>query len=137
MPKNRIREFRKELDLKQIQLAELIGVTQGTIRKYEYGEIDIPQSRLEKLSKVLHHSVDEILCKKPLDDCYQLWEQLYNNDGKLEKETTLLKCVQNLFGRETSDLLVLFSQFNEQGKKKALETLKDLSEIPKYTETDD
>src|ERR1700733_7023672 len=42
----------------QSDLAELIGVRQGTISKYESGMIDVSDEDLEKLSSVLEYPKD-------------------------------------------------------------------------------
>jgi len=60
---SRIREIRLQKDLTQTALGELLGVQQSAIRKYEYNEVDIPKSKLEKLSEILGVSTDYLLGK--------------------------------------------------------------------------
>lgn len=54
----RIREARKKNNLKQNQLADIIGVKAGTISRYETNELDPPISNLCKIASYLHVSVD-------------------------------------------------------------------------------
>lgn len=53
----RIRLIREQLNISQEQLAELVGVSQTNLSRYEAGEVDIPLTRLVRLSKVLHVEV--------------------------------------------------------------------------------
>lgn len=57
----RIRELRKEKRLTLIQLADLMGLSQATLSKYESGEINIPIKRLRKLADILGTTVEELI----------------------------------------------------------------------------
>lgn len=60
----RIAELRKTHNITQIQMAELLGVSQQTINSYEVGRRRIPVSALPLLAQALSISVDELLeCK--------------------------------------------------------------------------
>lgn len=56
-----IRENRKRLKLTQTKLAEMIGKTESSIRKYEKGIIKIPTGVLEELSNIFNISVFNLI----------------------------------------------------------------------------
>lgn len=57
----RLRDIREDKDLKQIDLAKLLNVTQQTYSRYETGEISIDKNSLIKLANFYNTSVDYIL----------------------------------------------------------------------------
>ncbi len=57
----RIARLRKDQDITQVQLAELIGVTQQTINSYETGRRRIPVSLLPAIAKRLGVAVEALL----------------------------------------------------------------------------
>lgn len=61
----RVAERRKEQDLTQAQLAELLGISQQSVASYEVGRLRIPASMLPRLAEVLAVPVDALLGLKP------------------------------------------------------------------------
>lgn len=59
--KNNIRACRKRANLTSIQLAEMIGVRQGTISAWETGAKDPRIPKLVQLARVLDCTTDELL----------------------------------------------------------------------------
>lgn len=57
----RIRELREDFDMKQIEVAELLGIKQPQYNRYETGKRDIPLDNLITLAKFYHVSTDYIL----------------------------------------------------------------------------
>ena len=57
----RIRELREDNDLKQRELAEILGCSQRVYSNYERGELDIPTTVLIKLALYYGTSADYIL----------------------------------------------------------------------------
>ncbi len=57
----RIARLRKDQDITQAQLAELIGVTQQTINSYETGRRRVPVSLLPAIAKRLGVAVEALL----------------------------------------------------------------------------
>lgn len=57
----RIARVRKEQDITQAQLAELVGVTQQTINSYETGRRRVPVSLLPAIAKRLGVAVEALL----------------------------------------------------------------------------
>lgn len=57
----RLKRFRKEKGLTQVQLAELTGITARQIQNYEGGKARPRLDAAEKLAKALNVSADELL----------------------------------------------------------------------------
>lgn len=57
----RIRDLREDSDLKQRELAEILGCSQRVYSNYERGDLDIPTEVLIKLAQHYGVSVDYIL----------------------------------------------------------------------------
>lgn len=61
MKYSRIRDLREDKDMKQIQIAKMLGMSQTGYSKYETGENDIPTAILIKLARFYNTSIDYIL----------------------------------------------------------------------------
>lgn len=57
----RIASLRKEEDITQVELAEMLGVSQQTITAYESGRRRVPVSTLPTLAKLLGVSIEELI----------------------------------------------------------------------------
>ena len=58
---NNIRKYRKARNLKQSELALLIGVNRTAVTKWESGAAEPRTSRLLKIADVLRCSIDDLL----------------------------------------------------------------------------
>mgnify|MGYP003435247472 FL=1 len=67
----RIRELREDNDLKQKDLADLLGCSQVCYSYYETGKRDIPTDVLLRLSEYYHTSVDYLLGKTDVMTPYE------------------------------------------------------------------
>ena len=61
MKYRRIRDLREDHDLKQINVAQILNMSQTWYSKYETGENDIPTHVLIKLANFYHVSIDYLL----------------------------------------------------------------------------
>lgn len=61
MKYRRIRDLREDHDLKQINVAQILNMSQTGYCKYETGENDIPTNVLIKLANFYHVSIDYLL----------------------------------------------------------------------------
>ena len=59
--KNRIKELRQKHNIKQSELAEVVGVAQNTLSYWERGIYDIDNDSLKKMADYFHVSVDFLL----------------------------------------------------------------------------
>ena len=57
----RIALFRKEQGLTQVQLAEIIGVSQQTLAHYEVGRLRIAISTLSQIAEALDVNIEELI----------------------------------------------------------------------------
>ncbi len=122
-----IKMLRVNAKMTQEELGEKLGVQKSAIRKYEKGEVEnIKRSTIKKMADLFNVS-----------PCYIMgWEDAYNPNGKLAKEVSLIEEIQRQYGKEAVQLLQNFTELNEVGRSKALETISDLTELQKYTEQD-
>ena len=58
---HRIRDLREDRDLSQVQMAQILNISQSTYSRYESGYLDIPSNILIALSKFYGVSTDYIL----------------------------------------------------------------------------
>lgn len=124
-----IKQARKKRHLKQKELAELIGYTESSISKYEQGLIEIPNSVIEMIAKVLQVSPLQLLGSEE-------WDEAFNPNGKLAKEAATVDFIEEFYGETALKLLETFNKLNELGRVKALSELEDLIEVPKYQKKD-
>ena len=61
-----LKELRKKRKLTQADLAEVIGVSQVTMGRYETGEREMPYETLFQLADYFGVTIDEILGRKPV-----------------------------------------------------------------------
>lgn len=61
----RVAQLRKAASITQVQLAEMLGVSQQTINAYETGARRIPVSALPKLAKVLGVGLEALIGETP------------------------------------------------------------------------
>lgn len=57
----RIRDMREDLDLTQIEVSNMLHVTQPCYSKYESGDNDIPTAILIQLARIYNTSIDYLL----------------------------------------------------------------------------
>jgi transcriptional regulator with XRE-family HTH domain len=60
----RIAELRRTQDITQVQLAEILGVSQQTINSYEVGRRRVPVSALPALARTLGVSMETLIGEK-------------------------------------------------------------------------
>lgn len=59
----RVAQLRKARNITQVQLAELLSVSQQTVQAYEVGRRRVPVSTLRLLAKTLGMSLDELMAE--------------------------------------------------------------------------
>jgi putative transcriptional regulator len=63
---SRIKQFREELDLAQLELAKLVGVSRQTIYYLERGSYNPSLTISFKISEILKKPIDEIFYQEPI-----------------------------------------------------------------------
>lgn len=136
-----IKLLREERGMTQEQLAELMGYShKSSINKIELGKADLPQSKIVAFAKVFGVTPCEIIGYEPqkaTEEQKKAWDEKLNAGQKLQSEVQVIEAFQKMYGKDAVKLMQLFNQLNDQGKKRAIQTVSDLIEIEKYTENSD
>ena len=65
MYRNRLRDLREDLDLKQTALADYLQIHQTTYSDYELGKLNVPINVLHALADYYDTSIDYLLGRTP------------------------------------------------------------------------
>jgi len=57
----RIKDLREDREIKQIEIARQLNISQTNYSKYELGKINIPIETLKKIAIILETSIDYLL----------------------------------------------------------------------------
>ena len=82
MIKNRIRDLREDLDLRQIDVSRATGIDQKTLSNYETGKTHPDSYSIIKLADFFHVTTDYLL---GLDDCLTI-----RTDNLTEREISVI-----------------------------------------------
>ena len=151
-----IRDLRKSAGLTQAALAERLGMNRATISKYETGDICPPIPIIRKLCNIFgcdfHDIVQEDAPQKSADNLidtisqYQAILSVILDDvetperikdlirEELPKDDPMAPLSSLCFQAEYPEMELsrAFLALTEEGRKKALERVEELAEIPKY-----
>lgn len=139
-----IKYLRKQKQMTQKNLAEKSGLAEITIRQYESGKYVPKMESVYKLRKALDCNIYEILDKpaellelnkseyEKVNNLLYVQKDLPDNKkkeaaGKLRAESAITKK-----SKQETELLNLFYQLNELGRKKIIDYSKDLADSGKY-----
>lgn len=116
----KIRELRMLAGLSQEELGRRVGVQRAAINKYEVGSVtNIPISTIEKLASVFDVSPTYIVG----------WSE--GSTNPLSAEVKVLQGVQRFYGKDAVEGLELYTSLSEEGKKRALQYIHDMSVVYK------
>ncbi|MCI9177824.1 MAG: helix-turn-helix transcriptional regulator [Clostridia bacterium] len=57
----RIKDLREDKEIKQVEMAKQLNISQTNYSKYELGKINIPIETLKKIALILDTSIDYLL----------------------------------------------------------------------------
>lgn len=57
----RIKDLREDKEIKQVEMAKQLNISQTNYSKYELGKINIPIETLKKIALILNTSIDYLL----------------------------------------------------------------------------
>lgn len=118
------------------------GLNKGTLSKYENGKQQPLSMVICNLAELLNVSTDYLLGKtdwktvEERDKHFNEWDKKYNPNGELSEGVKMYELIDKKYSinsDDAHDMLESFSKLNDLGKSKAIETVGDLTEIPKYT----
>lgn len=122
-----LKKRRKELGLKQEDVAKQLEINRATISKYENGQIEPPLKQLAQLAAILHLPLDDLVEGKTRDAIKQSMESGILNATEI---------THYLLGFHSTpdeiDLLSSYHKLNNVGKNEAIKRVEELAEIPKY-----
>lgn len=84
---NRLRTLREGLSLSQAKMAELLGITQSSINRYEHGQSTPPVDLLRKYADFFDVSMDYIFarCDEPQGKLYHYQPKVWKNADEMEQ----------------------------------------------------
>lgn len=116
----RIKYLRTLADMSQEELGNRVGVQRAAINKYEKGSVtNIPIATIEKIATVFDVSPIYLVG----------WDGLEVNT--LSAEVKIIQGVKKFFGKDSVELLELYTELTPKGKKKVLEYAGDMNIIHK------
>lgn len=133
MISSQIKRFRKEKGMTQEQLANAIGVSVMTIRRFEAGTREPKTPMLSKIAQVL--GIPKLRFYEITEEDKQIEEKVLAeiHSGKygiipeylhLESDPNCIK------------LLNAFDKLNQTGKETAVQRVEELTEMERYTKTE-
>ena len=147
----RIKEARKKAGLTQKELAAKLGIAYQTLAQWENDLRNPKRETLQKIASALginwyelyaESEEEQIEAKKNYDVAKFLSEKrkgvkvgIIGKDGKTEFRDITIDDYFELFEEDAErkkKYLSLYDQLNGLGKKKAIERVEELTEIPKY-----
>lgn len=109
----RIKTIRKEKGLTQKQLAELSGLLEPTIRKYESGKVQPKSENLNKIANALGVHPSQI-------DSRLVWNDEYDVK-QLAEDSVLWEAIVRRYGEEPASTMNDFLSLTDEGQQKASE----------------
>lgn len=117
---DKIKELRLIANLSQEELGRRVGVQRAAIQKYEKGTVqNVPLPTIEKIARVFDVSPTYLVG----------WDNYQAN--LLSAETKTINAVQYFYGKESVELLEVFTTLSKVGKKRVIQYAEDMTEVYK------
>ena len=114
-PGAKIKYLRLLNNMSQEELGKRVGVQRAAINKYEKGSVtNIPIATIEKIAQTFDVSPTYIVG----------WDNVESNP--LSAEVKVLQGVKKYFGKDTVEVIEVYTQLNPTGKKRVLQYLEDV-----------
>ena len=131
-----IKAARKKAEMTQAELAEKLGVSSSFIAQYETNNRNPKKETLERIAAALDVSYFDLITEKER----AIYESGFKEgSGAEEWQNYVIDELWKQEGYSYSDtevrLINSFSQLNSDGQQKAVERVKELTEIPRYRAT--
>lgn len=123
-----LKDLRIKANLSTRQVYDLAGVSNGYLSLVEHGKRRASAIVLKKLAPFYNVDYMDLYEKAGYVDLIE--EEKYSISKRLPY------VIENEYGLNSMKLLNYYKELNNLGKKKALENMKDLTEVPKYTNKD-
>ncbi len=122
--------MRIEAQLTQRRVAELSGIAEPTIRKYESNRLNPKISTLKKLASALGCDIAYILPDDMADVYFAGVNRAHDEHRQLREQDP--EYVEEEDDENYMRMVYAYLNLNEEGQKKAAERIEELAEIPKY-----
>ena len=113
--------------MRQVDVAEKSGLDKAQISQYKNGKYEPMQDAQYKLAKALNVNVAWLMGHDvPMEvDIIEL-----------QKKASVCDLLEKCYGTNAYELVELFIKLNDVGKAKVIEDVKDMIQLPKYTESE-
>ena len=123
----RIKMLRKEKGITQVELAEAMGLSKGTIAMWEVGKREATFDTLCKLAEFFGKSIDYILGRSDDDSDEAYNEEVIDRILDVQPEEDVIKCINDYlrldnYGQKAAQQLVK----NEYSRCVEMDTLREL-----------
>lgn len=96
-------------------------VNRSAVNKWESGMVEnLKRTHVIQLANLFGVNACDLMCFDEMDDSESL------------NQLTAIEFVQNKFGIDALELLYKFDKLNNEGRRKAIETLNDMIDHPRY-----
>lgn len=131
----KIKKYREEKKMTQVEVAEVLGVKPGTISKYEAGTLEPNIESLKKLAELFEVSVDELLKEDEFDVSKINILEVLREQKKMKLKGNLYHNTQIIFAYNTNH--IEGSKLTEDQTRYIYETNTLLTEKETITNLDD
>ena len=110
---NQLRTLRESLSLSQAKLAELLGITQSSLNRYENGQSTPTVELFRKYADFFDVSIDYIfaLCDEPQGNLYYYQPKVLKNAAEMEQFVEMCFDPQSpYYNRMKESVLRMFSE---------------------------
>ena len=114
----RFSDFLQNNNISEYKIAKGTGISQGLINDYKKGNKSPTINNMSKIAEYLDCSVDYLLGR--------------TQDSKSHKETP-----SSDTEGEVQEIINIFLNLNQEGRKRLMQQAEDISEIDKYKKCDD
>ena len=113
----RIKELRREKQMTLLEVAKRLGVSESTVQRYESGAI----------SNLKYETIISLSSLFGVDPCYLMGWDVSASESSISIEVS----------SEERRLVEMYRSLNIVGRRKALESVEDLTQIEKYIKISD
>ena len=131
----KIKKYREEKKITQVEVAEILGVKPGTISKYEAGALEPNIESLKKLAELFEVSVDELLKEDEFDFSKINVLEVLREQEEMQLKGNLYHNTQIIFAYNTNH--IEGSKLTEDQTRYIYETNTLLTEKESITNLDD
>ena len=124
---NRLKELREDIDLRQEDVAKILGITRGTCAQYELGILNISIDNLKKLSSFYNTSIDYILYRT---DNRKPYSKINSNNGinRLKELRNINSKTQKQVSMELGIPLKSYIKYENSSRSLNIQLLNKLSD---------